>query len=156
MLKICTVPHIFSFLQEAENQTWATNGALTFMSVRRLPWEERVELHGLGVPTLANPAEARGREKSQLLFWFRDQSLICKRVSCQLREVSKKEVYQGLFHKGMGIYGGDDGRAWWFFEFVFPCLVWQAEARDSSLFSDVESTQMFVNTKVRVAMKFHP
>lgn len=108
-----------------------------------------MELHWLGVTTLANCAEVGGREKSQLLFGFRDQSLVCKRVSqqCSAKEgqpegLSIKFQIWGFMLLVVGLRG--------FFNFVFPCLVWQGEARDSFLFPVVDSMQIFGDTKARL------
>ena len=99
-------------------------------------------------------------EMSQLFFQFRDQSLMCKHVSQQrsakggqrkgefIKSLSVKFQIWDFMVVVVGLGGG--------FKFVFPCLVWQGEARDSFLFSEVDSMQIFVNIKARVARKFHP
>ena len=80
VLKICTVAHIFNFLHE--------RGKLG------LGYKENTDIHVCAMIALGRTdgvALARGchlskscggRKKSQLLFGFRDQSLVCKHV-CQ-------------------------------------------------------------------------
>lgn len=70
----------------------------------------------------------------------------------------KKRVYQIPFHKisDMGLYGGS-GRAWAFLSLFF--LAWFGREKQGTAFcflSEVDTMQIFVVTKARVARKFHP
>lgn len=117
-----------------------------------------MKLHWLGVASSANCVEIRGGEKSQFFFQLKDQSLICKCVFQQCSATGGQQ--KGDFIKFLSITFDIlfliAVELEVFLRIFFPCLVWQGEARDSFLFSEVDSVLTLVDQKPKLQESPHP